>query len=77
MLRDMPMNGAKGRARTLSRIRRERTAEAKAMGIDTTDRKALAAWDVERSKALCGSIREQLRCGCSGIKHQRVTGWEG
>ncbi len=77
MLRDMPMNGAKGRARTLSRIRRERKAEAAAMGIDTTDRKAFAAWDAERFKALYGSIGEQLRCGCNGVKHARITGWEG
>lgn len=77
MIRDMPMNGAKGRARTLSRIRRERTAEAAAMGIDTSDRAAMAAWERERFNGLSGSIREQLRCGCSGTKHARITGWEG
>lgn len=76
-MRDLPMNGAKGRARTLSRIRRDRMAQAAAMGIDTSDRAAMAAWDRERFDGLCGGIREQLRCGCSGIKHARVTGWEG
>lgn len=73
----MPMNGSKGRARTLRAIRRKRTAAAAAMGVDITDRKALAAWEVEWSKGILGAIREQSRCGCGGPKHARVTGWEG
>jgi len=39
-----PMNGAKGRARTLAKIRRERVSRAKAAGVDTTDRNAMKAF---------------------------------
>lgn len=73
----MGINGSIGRARKLRAIRRERTAEAAAMGIDTSDRAAMAAWERERFNSLFGSIREQLRCGCSGDKHDVITGWRG
>ncbi len=77
MLRDMPMNGAKGRARTLSRIRRDRTALAAQHGVDTNDRAALAAFDRDWSTGVLGRIREQSRCGCGGTKHAIITKWEG
>lgn len=77
MLRDKPMNGAKGRARTLSHIRRGRVFLAAKHGVDTTDRAAMAAFERDWSNSVLGSIREQLRCGCSGTKHARITGWEG
>ncbi len=76
-MRTMPMNGAKGRARTLAGIRRGRLAEAKAAGIDTTDRRALAAYLDARSKHTLLGIGDRARCRCGGDKHVRITGWEG
>lgn len=73
----MGMNGRIGRAKTLRAIWRERMAQAKRMGIDTTDRRAMAAWNAERERTFYQGIREQLRCGCNGNKHTIITTWEG
>lgn len=40
----MGMNGRKGRARELERIRKRQLAEAKAAGVDVTDRAAVKAF---------------------------------
>jgi len=69
------MNGAKGRARTLARIRRERLAEARAAGIDTTDRRALGAYLDGLSKHMLLGIGDRARCRCGGDNHDVITGW--
>lgn len=55
----MGMNGRIGRAKELARIRRQRTAEAKAAGIDVTDRRALADWQREQMLLFHERVRRE------------------
>ncbi len=72
-MRDMPMNGAVGRARTMAGIRRTRVAEAAAAGIDTADRRALTAYLEARSKHTLLGIGDRARCRCGGDNHDIIT----
>jgi len=53
----MGMNGRKGRARTMAKIRRSRIREAQAEGIDTNDRAAFRAWERRKLHELCDRIQ--------------------
>lgn len=74
-MRAMPMNGAKGRARTLAGISRSRVAQAAAAGIDTTDRRALGTYLDALSKHMLLGIGDRARCRCGGDNHDVITGW--
>jgi len=53
----MGMNGRKGRAKELRRIRRRMEREALAAGVDITDRAALSKWEGERFRATYERIK--------------------
>jgi hypothetical protein len=50
------MNGPKGRAKTLRSIRLNQEREARAAGVDPTDRAAFKAWKDAEFKALCARL---------------------
>lgn len=72
----MSINGSKGRARYFARIKRELTAEAQSMGVDTQDRAAFHRWRHQRSVTFLDGLRDRLRCHCEGTKHTTITGAE-
>lgn len=51
------INGRKGRAKELARIRRKTESEAAAAGVDTTDRAALSRYEGDRFRAMCERIQ--------------------
>ena len=51
------INGRKGRAKELARIRRKTEREAAAAGVDVSDRAALSRWEHERSVATMERIQ--------------------
>lgn len=53
----MGMNGRKGRARTMSRIKRDIVRDAAAAGIDVSDRAAVKKWHDERMAELYARIQ--------------------
>lgn len=54
------MNGRKGRARILTRIKRERLREAAADGVDITDRQAVRAYQERKSLETYDRIRREI-----------------
>lgn len=50
------MNGAKGRAKTLVKIKRKRLKEAKAAGIDVSDRRAVKAYQDAKFKEMVARL---------------------
>jgi hypothetical protein len=53
----MAMNGRKGRAKELARIRRKIEREAAQAGVDVTDRAAVNRWHDEQMQALYARIQ--------------------
>ena len=51
------INGRKGRARELARIHKRLLADAKAAGVDVTDRAALREFDKAQFNELCARIK--------------------
>jgi hypothetical protein len=51
------INGRKGRAKELARIRRKTEREAAAAGVDITDRAALSRWENEHLTRTCERIQ--------------------
>lgn len=76
-VRVMGINGSVGRARTMARIRRDNLRDAKNAGIDTTDRKATAAYLWEKSKQMLLGIGDRARCRCGGDNHDVITKTKG
>jgi hypothetical protein len=55
------INGRVGRAKVMARIRREREAEARAMGVDPKNRAAFRAWEQARSAAFWNGLSARLK----------------
>ncbi len=72
-VRDMPMNGTVGRAKTLARIRREGVARAARAGVDTTDRAAVRRFTDAYSSVTLAGIGDRARCRCGGPRHDVIT----
>lgn len=51
------MNGRIGRAKEMARIKRRMEIQAKAAGVDITDRVAMRRWQAERSAELHERIK--------------------
>lgn len=56
-MKNYGMNGRVGRAKTLRSLRRDQIAQAKAAGVDVTDRKAVKAYQDAQFRALCDRIK--------------------
>lgn len=77
MMRDQPMNGTAGRARTMAGIRRRQLAAAESAGIDTTNRAALGAYLNEQARQMMLGIGDRARCRCGGPRHDVITKTKG
>jgi hypothetical protein len=53
----MSMNGSKGRAKEMARIKRGIDRDAAAAGIDVSDRSAVRRWHDDRTVAMCERIQ--------------------